>query len=55
MFIAPISSVNESTSSASKGQEKHKLDDLASLKNSSEEEVNVSLHLGEPKQKKPRA
>ncbi|VVB02169.1 unnamed protein product [Arabis nemorensis] len=55
VFIAPISSVNESTSSASKGQAKHKLDDLASLKNSSEEEVNVSLHLGEPKQKKPRA
>ncbi|XP_010509647.1 PREDICTED: uncharacterized protein LOC104786037 isoform X1 [Camelina sativa] len=52
VFIAPIS-VNESTS-AIKGQEKPKLDDLVDLKNSSEEEVNVSLHLGEPKLKKPK-
>lgn len=52
IFIAPIS-VNESTS-AIKGQEIPKLDNLMALKNSSEEEVNISLHLGEPKLKKPK-
>lgn len=56
MFIAPLS-FNESTSSASKEQERLKVDDLVALKSSSEEdeeEVSISLHLGEPKLKKPK-
>ncbi|KAJ4891684.1 Trypsin family protein [Raphanus sativus] len=56
VFIAPLS-FNESTSSASKEQERLKVDDLVALKSSSEEdeeEVSISLHLGEPKLKKPK-
>uniref|UniRef100_A0A1J3GJP6 Trypsin family protein n=1 Tax=Noccaea caerulescens TaxID=107243 RepID=A0A1J3GJP6_NOCCA len=52
LFIAPLS-VNES-SSAIKGQVKPEFSDLVALKNSSKEEVNVSLHLGEPKLKKTK-
>lgn len=51
LFIAPLLF----TSSGSKEQEKHKVDDLVALKNSSvEEDSSVSLHLGEPKLKKPK-
>uniref|UniRef100_M4CMC5 Trypsin family protein n=1 Tax=Brassica campestris TaxID=3711 RepID=M4CMC5_BRACM len=54
VFIAPLS-FNESTST-SRGQEKLKVDDLVALKSSSEEEdeVSISLHLGEPKLKKSK-
>ncbi|CAN8285125.1 unnamed protein product [Cochlearia groenlandica] len=52
LFIAPVL-VNESTP-AFKGQETTKLDDLVALKDGSDEEVNVSLHLGEPTLKKPK-
>uniref|UniRef100_A0A1J3D185 Protein NARROW LEAF 1 n=1 Tax=Noccaea caerulescens TaxID=107243 RepID=A0A1J3D185_NOCCA len=52
LFIAPLS-VNES-SSALKGQVKPEFSDLVALNNSSKEEVNVSLHLGEPKLKKTK-
>lgn len=51
LFIAPLLF----TSSGSKGEEKHKVDDLVALKNSSDEEDDsVSLHLGEPKLKKQK-
>ncbi|CAF1817561.1 protein NARROW LEAF 1-like [Brassica napus] len=54
VFIAPLS-FNESTSTSQR-QEKLKVDDLVALKSSSEEEdeVSISLHLGEPKLKKPK-
>nr|VDC70284.1 unnamed protein product [Brassica rapa] len=54
LFIAPLS-FNESTST-NRGQEKLKVDDLVALKSSSEEEeeVSISLHLGEPKLKKSK-
>ncbi|KAJ0262103.1 Uncharacterized protein HA466_0050930 [Hirschfeldia incana] len=50
LFIAPLLF----TSCGSKEQEKRKVDDLVALKNSSDEEDSVSLHLGEPKLKKPK-
>ena len=53
LFIAPLL-FNESASSGSKAQEKHEVNDLVALKNSSDEEDSVSLHLGEPKLKKPK-
>ncbi|CAH8357983.1 unnamed protein product [Eruca vesicaria subsp. sativa] len=54
VFIAPLS-LNESTST-SRVQERLKVDDLVALKSSSEEEeeVSISLQLGEPKLKKQK-
>ncbi|XP_010538304.1 PREDICTED: uncharacterized protein LOC104812707 [Tarenaya hassleriana] len=51
-FMMP-DSANASTVAA-KTNEKLEPENLSSLKNGSDEELNVSLHLGEPKWKKPK-